>query len=366
LLLPTVGFAKAAWLAGLLVMATGILITPKQKQLKWAVLCTFSFMAAVFFSSDIGKSRAQGFFANVEKNPATVLAYAEGPQATTSVVEYQDGTRTLLINSASAAGESGKIYRPTTHYLAWMGHLPMLLHPNPKNALVICFGTGQTANAVRKENPQALDLVDVNPDVFKFAHYFRSNENVLHDQRVNALTMDGRAYLRRTSKMYDVITLEPMPPTFEGVNAFYSKEFYELANQRLTAKGVIAQWLPLHMIAPQQAASIAKTFIAIFPNAILWIDPVSRDGILLGTKANDVALESIWPGFTRTVINRNLSLQQIRQGVLLDASRLKKYSAYGEIITDDNQLLAYGKALYINAGMTKENFRLLNQMFKTQ
>ena len=36
--------------------------------------------------------------------------------------------------------------------------------------------------------------------------------------------MDGRAWLRRTERRYDLITLEPMPPNFAGVNALYSLE----------------------------------------------------------------------------------------------------------------------------------------------
>ena len=45
---------------------------------------------------------------------------------------------------------------------------------------------------------------------------------------------------------YDVVTLEPMPPNFAGVNALYSREFYVLvASARLgVPAGVVAQWLP--------------------------------------------------------------------------------------------------------------------------
>ena len=42
--------------------------------------------------------------------------------------------------------------------------------------------------------------------------------------------MDGRTWMRRTDKEYDVITLEPMPPTFAGVNNLYSLEFYQAAH----------------------------------------------------------------------------------------------------------------------------------------
>ena len=244
--------------------------------------------------------------------------------------------------------------------MAWMGHLPMLASNHPDNALVICFGTGQTANAVREENPTALDIVDVNHNVFKLGMYFRSNKNVLTDARVKAIVMDGRAYLRRTTKSYDVITLEPMPPLTLGVNALYSKEFYQLAHQKLTSDGIIAQWLPFHAAAPLLTASIAKTFIEVFPNAILWIDSDSNTGILLASKNDNANITSLWPGFLRNTTTRDMSQLEVMQHIALNSQQLKQYANYGEIITDDNQLLSYGKALHSGGGYTLQNFALLH------
>ncbi|MBP7252528.1 MAG: spermine synthase, partial [Alphaproteobacteria bacterium] len=222
---------------------------------------------------------------------------------------------------------------------------PMLLHPNPRDALVICFGTGQTSNAVRRENPDHLDIVDLNANVFKLAHFFEKNQNVLDDPRVQPMVMDGRAYIRRTVKNYDVITLEPMPPHFAGVNALYSQEFYQHARAKLRPDGVIAQWLPFHLVAPYYIASIVKTFHSVFPNAILWIDPVSTTGILLGTKDDQAAFGTQWPGFARTPITRGLDETGVRQAVLMTKRQLNLFDAKATIISDDNQLLAYGDAV---------------------
>jgi len=361
LLLPIIGFAKTAWLAGILVIAAGILISPVIKRLVWGTLGIIALLIAVYFETGVGKTHVQGYSATDEDGkPAKVLEFYEGPDSTTSAVEYNDGTRALLINSALAAWESGRIYRASAHYMAWMGHLPMILHPDPKKALVICFGTGQTANAVRKENPQELDIVDINKNVFKLAHNFRANEKVLNDPRVKAIVMDGRAYLRRTKKVYDVITLEPMPPVTTGGNALYSKEFYQLARNKLSSNGVIAQWVPFHGAAPHYIASIAKTFIDVFPNAIMWIDHDSKTGILVGSKDNSTAIGKTWPGLLRKV-TRNLSNEDIQNAVALNTTQLKQYGNYGEIITDDNQLLAYGKALYV-PGMLAASFEILKRI----
>lgn len=341
-LLPNLGFARTAWLAGILVLVAGICTAPRQRRLSLGAIGLASLLLAVTFESGSGRTRVQGWVDSDSFQAQTkkVLEFYEGPEATTSAIEYANGSRALVINGFEAAGESAM-----AHYMAWMGHLPMLMHPDPKHALVICFGTGQTANAVRRENPESLDIVDINPRVPMLAHNFPSNQNVLDDPRVKMTIMDGRAYMRRTTKTYDVITLEPMPPSFAGVNALYSKEFYQLARKKLGPQGTIAQWLPMHLVSPHYMLSIVKTFTAVFPNAVLWLDPPSKTGIIVGSAQENADLTARWPGFARTNIPRDLSEQEAQGGVYLNAKEIKFYATLGEIVSDDNQILAYGNAV---------------------
>ena len=71
---------------------------------------------------------------------------------------------------------------------------------------------------------------------------------------------DGRAFLRWSKTRYDVIIIEPMSPLQAGVVNLYSKEFYELALNRLKNDGILVQWLPLHLVGPGDAKSITQTF----------------------------------------------------------------------------------------------------------
>jgi spermidine synthase len=343
--LPTIGFARTAWLVGVMVVAVGCLIAPRKRRGVLGVAGLTALLIAVSFNSGAGRTRVQGHFMVETTKSSRLLKSYEGPDMTVSAIEYDNGGRALIVDGFLTAGQFGAVYKFHEHYMEWMGRLPMLLNPDPKNALVICFGTGQTLNAVRNENPQTLDIVDINPRVLKLASYFPANEDVLSDVRVKATIMDGRAYMRRTQKMYDVITLEPMPPNFAGVNALYDKEFYQLARRRLNPHGVIAQWLPFHLVAPYYSASIARTFIDTFPNAILWVDPLTKTGILLGSKDDTPALGSDWPGFVRTQIERDMSEDDIKKAVLLTGDALHRYANTGALIDDDNQLLSYGEAV---------------------
>ena len=56
---------------------------------------------------------------------------------------------------------------------------------------------------------------------------------------------DGRRYLERTPQQYDAIIIDPPPPVpAAGSSLLYSRDFYELAKQRLRPGGILQQWLP--------------------------------------------------------------------------------------------------------------------------
>lgn len=335
LLLPNLGFARSAWLLGMLLVVTAAaLCTPTAR--RWALAASAAALAlAVGLASSPGRDRPYGTtgFENDR-----IVAFEEGPDFTTTVVEGDAGVRFLLIDGFAASGENPV----RAQYMSWMGSLPAIMHPDPRDTLVICFGTGRTANALRRETDGRVDVVDVSSSVLDLAPLFEVNERVLEDPRVEAITMDGRAWLRRTDRRYDVITLEPMPPNFSGVNSLYSKEFYEIAKAALRPGGVVAQWLPIHLLDPEHAASVARTFQAVFPDAVLWIDPFGGTGILLGRHGLR-AVEGLWPGLARRPGKRSLSDEEVNRAALLGPEALRRYAEKGRIVSDDNQLLAFSR-----------------------
>src|SRR5262249_35084800 len=68
-----------------------------------------------------------------------LLYHWEEAASTTTGYEMLNGAKILLINGIETSGKSliGE----------FMAHLPLLMHPNPRQALVICFGTGNTFRA---------------------------------------------------------------------------------------------------------------------------------------------------------------------------------------------------------------------------
>ncbi|TWU48848.1 Spermidine synthase [Rubripirellula tenax] len=342
--LPMFGFVHTAWIAGFMVLAVTYALYGIRLPVWSHGVAVAAMVVAVMMDSGVGRERILFSYPYGEH---TVIAHHEGPDAATSAIEFANGSRGVFIDGFAAAA-----FWPTAHYMDWMGSLPVLLSDQTDEALVICFGTGQTANAVRKEGIKHTTIVDINPAVFAIAKHFPGNDRVLEAENVDPILMDGRAFLRRTTKTFNVITLEPMPPNHAGVNALYSKEFYETAKKKLRPGGIIAQWLPSHLVSEEHARSIARTFQEVFPNAALWADPSDYNGILLGCNDESIPLGESWPGLDhagdgRVVLQRTLDAEQIRDALLLPPDQLRRYAMTGDVVTDDNQLLAYGKRLAI-------------------
>lgn len=344
--LPSFGFVQTAWFAGGSVVAFTALVYRRELPAWSPAVGLAAVLLAIALDSGVGEDRVLLTFAYGDHE---VIEHVEGPDAGTSAIEFENGSRGVFIDGFAAAA-----FWPTACYMDWMGSLPVLLHEDPKEALVICFGTGQTANAVRNEGVTQTTIVDINPAVFHIARHFPDNDQVLQDPTVTKVVMDGRAFLRRTQRQFDIITLEPMPPNHAGVNALYSREFYELARQRLGQRGVVAQWLPAHLVSEPHARAIAKTFQDVFPNAALWIDPSDRNGILLGTNDLSEPLGSTWPGLQRTGPHRALPPEAIRAALELGPKELARYAGEAPVVTDDNQLLAYGKRHSIKESGTRD------------
>jgi spermidine synthase len=126
-----------------------------------------------------------------------------------------------------------------------MAHLPMLVHPDPRRVLVICFGMGTTFRSALSYGAE-VTAVELVPEVLEaFPVFFADAESVSRDPNGRRVATDGRNFLALTRERFDVITVDPPPPVdAAGVTNLYSREFVALARERLAPGGVFAHWIP--------------------------------------------------------------------------------------------------------------------------
>jgi spermidine synthase len=127
-----------------------------------------------------------------------------------------------------------------------MAHLPLASRDRkPESALVICFGMGTTVRSLSHWDIDitAVELVPSVPKVFDY--FFKDAGDVLKNPEVQVVIDDGRRFLRRTEKKFDLITIDPPPPVeAAGSSLLYSREFYRLIKTRLKDDGILQTWFP--------------------------------------------------------------------------------------------------------------------------
>ncbi len=169
-----------------------------------------------------------------------------------------------------------------------MAHLPLLLHPEPHDALVICFGMGTTVRSMHAHKEIKCDVVELVPEVMECFKYFHSDaEEIVADPRIRRYADDGRNFLLVRSKKYDVISIDPAPPIWSaGTVNLYTQDFFTLCKSRLTEHGIMCLWIP--PVQYSEMKMIMKSFQTVFPNTYVWKGSLSKTpGVLLMGYRND-------------------------------------------------------------------------------
>lgn len=166
-----------------------------------------------------------------------------------------------------------------------LGHMPMLLHSNATEVLVIGCGSGVTAGVpLRYPGVTRVDLVEILPEVVEVARRFFApfNGKALEDPRVQVHIEDAKTFLKTTPAKYDVVVAEPSNPWMAGVAAVFSQEFYEDCRRQMKPGGVMVQWLQAYETDDAIFEMVVGTFGSVFPFMSVWeVGP--GDVLLLGT-----------------------------------------------------------------------------------
>jgi spermidine synthase len=213
-----------------------------------------------------------------------VLYTGEGINSSIAITEWDDGAVQFHV--------SGKVEASTESYdmrlQRMLGHLPALMHREPKSVLIVGFGAGVTAGSfVVYPSIRRIVICEMEPLIPPTAtkYFGRQNYFVVNDPRTQIIYDDARHFVLTTQEKFDIITSDPIHPWVKGSATLYSKEYFELVKQHLNPGGVITQWVPLYESDPDTVKSEIATFFDVFPNGTIWGNDISGGGydiVLLG------------------------------------------------------------------------------------
>jgi spermidine synthase len=273
-----------------------------------------------------------------------VVYFKEGNNATISV---RKGENYLALRTNGKVDASNRDDMITQLTVGW---LPGFYHPNPKDALVIGYGSGVTVGAVTSiKEIENIDCVEIEPAVYRAGPWFSTiNRKSYENPRVHLTFNDARNYMNTTRKQYDIIISEPSNPWIAGVASLFTAEFYDRTAEVLKPDGVFAQWIQLYELDPEDLRMVLFEVQRKFPEVSVWV--TDSDLIIIGTRQPqklDMARVSSIVRSDPTMVRdfRDFLHSEQPEGLLsyyvMSSEAVKKFASRARRNTDDHPLLEF-------------------------
>ena len=154
-----------------------------------------------------------------------------------------------------------------------LGAVPAIIHPSPREVAVIGLGSGDTAWAAgcRRDETQRVRVYEICAPQLGLLNALAARPDppaklgrFLRDPRLDVRVADGRHALSVGEDSYDLIEMDPLPPSSPYSGNLYSLEFFTLCARRLNAGGVLCTWGP--------TPRVRQTFIRALPYVLELAD----------------------------------------------------------------------------------------------
>ena len=278
-LIPLLGVVKAILLLSALLLLALVVMRWKDESKQTRNMKTAGFIGLLVVIFLLGEIKILP--PSFKKLDREILYYKETVEGTLVVAEEKNpGTfiRVSYVNNSAVIGSSYDAVKA----VKMIGHIPFFAGLEAKDVLVVGFGMGVTTSAIAA-HPEVkhIDCVEIVPGLRKAAPFYKElNNDVINDPRLNLMAGDGRHFLQKTSKTYDLISCDPTHPVL-GSGNLYTKEYFELCKTHLNDGGMVSQYLPLHKLRLNDLLGLIKTFQSVFPYATVWLG--QYHAILLGS-----------------------------------------------------------------------------------
>lgn len=204
-------------------------------------------------------------------------------------VEVRDHkeVKLLYVNGVGQSGYDKKDpLNPVFDYMHYI-FIPFLF-TDIKSALFI-GGGGFTGPRIFADMGVVVDAIEVDPQVVAIA----KTQFGADPKKINMVVGDGRAFLEKNAKKYDVIIVDAFVANKTPLS-LQTLEFYQLAKKRLTKNGIL---LTNNITAPKHSLflSLHKTLSQVFTSVAAFdVDapsPQLRNIIFIATNQKDATTQ---------------------------------------------------------------------------
>jgi spermidine synthase len=273
--------------------------------------------------------------------------FREDGETTVSVFRSRStGGRSLRINGKVDA--SSFLDRQTQ---VLFGHVPLLLHAEPRDVLLLGLASGMSAGSVLSHPIDRLDCLELSPAVREASRLFDDvNQLDASDPRFHLILGDGRNHLALSGERYDVVISEPSNPWQSAMATLFTVEYFELLREALNPGGIAAIWLGIYDMDAETMALIMRSFAAVFPHLALWefepsvdyaligsMNPIRVDGELLAARCRDPRIDANLDAI-------HFDRDDILAGYTMGEDRVRECVGGGALHRDDSRRLEFDLA----------------------
>ncbi|HEC83510.1 MAG TPA: hypothetical protein ENI46_03355, partial [Firmicutes bacterium] len=145
-------------------------------------------------------------------------------------------------------------------------HIPLLLHPSPRDVLIIGgIGSGVVHEIAKHPSVRSIDYVDLDPRMIEVVTRFAPQGWLkASGVRVTGVYGDGRRYVETTQRRYDAVIVNVGEPLTLQICRYYTLEFFERVAVILKPRGIVALTIPSEgsYLGPERASLIAAIKVA--------------------------------------------------------------------------------------------------------
>ena len=151
------------------------------------------------------------------------------------------------------------------------GHLPIVLHGDPRKVCFLGLGTGlSSASAVEHPQLESIVAVELIPEVVDASKMYPETKAFHEDPRVTVAVGDASHFLIGSESEFDVVIGDLFTPFHSHTGYLYTVEHFQHVRKSLKEDGIFCQWLAMWQIGKDDFEMIADSFAAVFPNTTLW------------------------------------------------------------------------------------------------
>lgn len=185
--------------------------------------------------SDLWVEEKFSDFLGLKFKVENVLYSGKSEFQTVDVVETKGHGKMLLNDGLIMVTE-----RDEFAYHDMISHVPLFVHPEPKNVLVIGGGDGGTAREVlRHASVEKCTMVEIDAMVVEAcrAHIPQTAKDLDHP-KMNLIIGDGVEFVKNTLEKFDVIIVDSTDP-IGPAQPLFGKEFYQDVYNCLADDGIV-------------------------------------------------------------------------------------------------------------------------------